>query len=313
MAADHFLDGMLGRSLCYAGIAAMSGMATWRMVTRARPAAGKQGALVIGGLISALLGAGLLLNTAAIMAVNVFVSSSSALEDRLVGPDAYWAVLHDMDYGRYWLFFLASVLALSLYWRLARGRPSLQDPGVWLFALAGLGALALMGHAADTGLWSWPFAVDFLHMTAAIAWLGGLTVLVLGRVGALWPVTETELRRFSRFAGIAFVLALALGVWRLWLTTHSLSALFSVSYGWVLAGKLLAVTGVIFSAWRLRHSLAQAEGFDETQWERFDDTLGIEVFFAALLILAAALLTQLPPPPDYPAPSAHLSRPVRAA
>ena len=128
-------------------------------------------------------------------------------------------------------------------------------------------------------------------------------MLTAGRFGAYCQIDPVAIRRFSRLAGWLMMIAILSGILRLYLQDVSLAALSLDIYGWVLAGKLLALLGFLLSAYSLRRWLATSESMGNPPWRRFDDRLSAEVFFAAVLILMAALLTQLPPPPPDPVPA----------
>ncbi|MEW6612615.1 MAG: CopD family protein [Pseudomonadota bacterium] len=313
MADPHLLDGMLARALAYAGTAAMTGPATWRLLTGAVAAHAR--ALRIGGLAAACGSAALALHATTLMAFTAFVPDDSGLlelAETRIGPGDYATVLRDTAYGHAWLAYVGALLLLTGYGRLSRAWPRAQAWGTWLLGLGALGALALMGHAGEWGAGSTLFAVDLLHLTAVTAWLGGFMVLVLGRFGTGERVLPPALRAFSRFAAPAMLVAVGSGIGRLALQEVGLDALAHSAYGWVLAGKLLALLGVLLSAYGLRRWLRAVHEPAAAQWRTFDDRLSAEIFFAALLLLAAALLTQLPPPPSYPASSAARFHPTDA-
>jgi hypothetical protein len=129
-----------------------------------------------------------------------------------------------------------------------------------------------------------------IHLLLGLTWIGGLSILVVGRLGGGWRIEYAELQSFSRVALPLFLLIVVMGMIRLGLQYWYEKGLGSI-YVTMLVLKLVAVAGVIVSAARLRRLL----GSQVATESQYDEKLGTEVFFAALLVLSTALLTQLPP------------------
>ncbi|MEK8090533.1 CopD family protein [Thermithiobacillus plumbiphilus] len=302
MADAHLLDGMLGRALDYAGLALIASPALWQVLTRS---AGPHRRLVLGGTLSATAGALISLHAVTLMAFSPFVpDNSSALEiaELDLGLGDYHQVLSSSAFGKAWLLHVLTLLAAALI----SGHGRMTCAKAWTsLILAGISAagLAFMGHAGEYGWQSWLYMTDLLHLGAALTWLAGLSMLTVDRLGGYGQIDLPAIGRFSRLAGWLMAGAMASGLLRLYLQGVSRTALLEDIYGWVLAGKLLALVSVLLSAWSLRRWLATSEGMGNPPWRRFDDRLSAEFFFAAVLILMAALLTQLPPPPPDPVPA----------
>ncbi len=141
-----------------------------------------------------------------------------------------------------------------------------------------LAAPTLAGHALDPRNYRALIAlVDFVHVSAAAIWIGGLLLLVVSR-GA---------RARRRFPTIAIGAVLVLGaasIPRAIAAFPSLSSVVHTSYGQT----LLVKTGILFAvlavAWLNRHRIAQIG-------------LGAELALLGGLVVAVAVLTELPPPP----------------
>lgn len=271
---------MLGRSLSYLGVGLFLGLAVWRLlVSDGRPADLRPYRLT--AWLCGLAGAALSLNATVISALNPFAPT---LTDPAL-PPGLGDYLHFLLHTAYGTAWLALVAALTL-----AGVAGRRTGWVGLWGMAALAALALTGHAGDAGLAQPRYWLDLLHATFALAWLGGLAVLIPGRLGGRWRAGRAELRAFSRFALPAFGLAAFTGVVRAGLEWQTQGGLGGLYLG-VLGLKVLAVTGVAVSAYRLRQWLARPAAADPA----YDDGLSREVFFAAVLVLLTALLTQLAP------------------
>ncbi|HYD33966.1 MAG TPA: CopD family protein, partial [Methylophilaceae bacterium] len=214
-------------------------------------------------------------------AVDPFASSFGMQASSITFLDYRQMLLHT-TYGNAWLLYMgllaASILLIRHAW------PS------WLAAIGGSFALAACGHSGEYGLDAPLYWVGAVHLLLALTWLGGLCMLVAGRLGSGWRIEFQELRSFSSIALPLFMAIVLLGLVRLALQYDYEDGLGPI-YVAILVLKLTAVVGVVVSAYRLRKLLGHAEAKEVD----YDNKLGTEIFFAGLLILATALLTQLPP------------------
>ncbi len=161
------------------------------------------------------------------------------------------------------------------------------------------GGLSLSGHdAVDPGS-SWLSELaDWVHLSAASIWVGGLVSLVV----AVWRVAP-ELRReaFARFSRLAtglVALVLVAGTYLSIVRLPHLADLWTQRYGQVLLVKLALVAVVIcFGAahhFLVRPRLAGAgDGF----LTRVGRSLTGECAVAVSVLLLAAILTDSKPPP----------------
>lgn len=179
----------------------------------------------------------------------------------------------------------------------------------WWFALAaclGVGLTAGMTGHANTAR-SGPFGslLDAAHVLAGALWLGGLAVLFLAGLGASRGVAASErpmvlrllVADFSRRALFLAPATVGLGAW---LAARYLSwswplHLTQSEYGWVLAGKLVAVGGVgalgVYN-WRITQPrLAKEDG--ERRLRRCS---ALELLFGVILLALTAVLVALPLP-----------------
>jgi copper transport protein len=176
---------------------------------------------------------------------------------------------------------------------------------LWLAFAVSLGfasGLSLSGHsAADAGS-SWKSELaDWVHLSAACLWLGGLLQLAL----VVWPLAP-ELRkeaflRYARLAPVLIATLLTAGIYLSILRLPHLSDLWTESYGHVLLVKLGLVTVAL--AWGGAHHM-----FARPLVERGHPIVGKlsrsllgEASVGMVVLLAAAVLVDSKPPPQ-PAP-----------
>jgi copper transport protein len=169
-----------------------------------------------------------------------------------------------------------------------------------LIAVGFASGLSLSGHdAVDPGS-SWRSELaDWVHLSAASLWIGGLVSLIV----AVWLVAP-ELRRqaflrFSRLATVLIALVLAAGTYLSIVRLPHLADLWTQGYGQVLLVKLSLVAVVL--AWGgvhhflIRPALARAsDGF----LARVGRSLLGESAIAIAVLLLAAILTDSKPPPQ---------------
>jgi copper transport protein len=166
-------------------------------------------------------------------------------------------------------------------------------------AIGFVSGLSLSGHdAVDPGS-SWASELaDWVHISAASLWIGGLVSLVL----AIW-LAAPELRRvaflrFSRLATVLVGLVLGAGTYLAIVRLPHLHDLWTAGYGQVLLVKIaLVAVALSFGAahhFLVRPRLARAgEGF----LTRVGRSLVAESAVAISVLLLAAILTDSKPPP----------------
>ncbi len=190
----------------------------------------------------------------------------------------------------------ALVLALVyLSWLLDR-----VEPLVPAFALAVVfvGGLSVSGHdAVDPGS-SWKTEIaDWVHISAASLWIGGLATMAL----LLWTGAP-ELRRaaflrFSRLATVLIALVLGAGVYLAIVRLPHLSQLWSTGYGQVLLVKIalvcLALLWGAFHHFVVVPALERADGGFLNRIGR--SLVGESMVGMAVLLLAAILVDSRPP------------------
>jgi len=192
-----------------------------------------------------------------------------------------------------------ALVAALLFLAWLTDRAALLVPAFAL-ALAFASGLSLSGHSGVDAGASWKSQLaDWVHLSAASVWLGGLGAMLL----AVWPLAP-ELRRvaFARFARLATVLialVVAAGVYLSVLRLPRVDALWEESYGRVLLVKLALVSVAL--AWGAFHHLvvrpALAHGSDRFV-RRVGRSLAGEAIVGSAVLLAAAVLVDSKPPPQ---------------
>ncbi|MDO8612265.1 MAG: CopD family protein [Dehalococcoidia bacterium] len=233
--------------------------------------------------------------------------------------------LHELDrvleteWGERWLwrhYLLASVAAflvlhLAIPPRGATGaRLSLW--GAWGSSLAYLLFLSLVSHANAVPQGSfWAAASDFVHLSAAAIWIGGLvatSALLIWSTRMLpseerTPLLAAAISRLSLVATTSVVLLMATGLFNALAEVSTWSSLVNTAYGRTLTAKLtllvplLAVAGT--NAFLLRPRLVREAVADGAKVERLrrvlTRTVPIEAAVAFVVLVVAAVLTQYTP------------------
>ena len=171
----------------------------------------------------------------------------------------------------------------------------------FLLALGFASGLSLSGHsAADAGS-SWISELaDWLHLSAAALWVGGLVQLAF----VIWPL-EPGLRRraflrFSRLATVLIVVLLGAGTYLSILRLPHLADLWTQGYGRVLLVKLALVSLAL--AWGAAHHLLVRPKLERGAplFAGLPRSLAGESAVGMAILLVAAVLVDSKPPPRPP-------------
>ncbi len=226
-------------------------------------------------------------------------------------------------FGTLWLSRLAlliapaltlPILSAELELRAADEEPiaSLSGQRAWLLLLiAGLAyalVTSISGHAATTDPILLSILVDWVHLVASSAWLGGVLILalVLPRMIRALPVTaqfKTLLRiilRFSALALVAIQLLIVTGFYQTWVHVDGPLALGQSLYGGTLLVKLLLLVPLLgFAAmnrfWILPRLVRETNAPTAQTIQRLWQTLWGEMTIGMVVLLVVGLLTALPP------------------
>lgn len=177
-----------------------------------------------------------------------------------------------------------TVIPLALMWRLYSRRPLLWLIGAAAAVLAVLPALS--GHAWTSSSRAIAVAVAAGHVVATGMWIGGLTVVLAARGGAV----ANRLARFSPVAAWALAVTVVTGAASGWLQTKSLDAATSTFYGRLLLVKVAVVALIALAGFVVRRQLG-----------RTGDARRIvmaELGLAAVVLAVTAVVVNQPPARD---------------
>jgi copper transport protein len=299
-APPQALDALL-RWLSYAAAALLAGGLSfavlvwgpaWRQ-SRAAPDADARASALFRRL--ALVGAAGLAATTALFALNQAALAGEVPLWRAGGP--LLALLTGRT-GALLGVRLALLLALALG---ARRLPDVgggrQRPWIAALAITGLALLtfSLQGHGAADGDWL-AVALDWLHLAAMGAWLGGIVplALLLARRDAAGVPASTLVPRFSAVALVSVATLALSGAYAAWIHVGDVEALLSTTYGRALLVKLgifaalgaLGALNLLAFSPRLKRSGAAA-------WLR--RSVRAELALGAALLLAAGTIMAVSP------------------
>ena len=277
---EHLLDGVLVRGAVYLALAISAGPILWAWLVE--PSRGTSAVGARWRVIAALV----LLAFAGVLGI---VQATLAFAERWSFADAA-TVLSETAYGR----MLAVHVAVSLGHAVAVA--SRRPVPTIVTALAATLTVTLLGHAAVQG--AGHAAVQVAHAAAAIAWLGGLVVLI-ERI-ARRTIGVAAVRRFGRVAAVLVGVLAVTGLART--ASFVIGGARAPVWLGVLIGKLGFFAGALAVAYGHRrtgfHGVRDAGTDAETgaAWRRFQRLLILELWLVACALLLAALLSQLPPP-----------------
>jgi copper transport protein len=170
--------------------------------------------------------------------------------------------------------------------------------GALVLAVGFASGLSLSGHsAADAGSSKWSELADWVHLTAACVWAGGLVQLL-----AAGERRREAFVRFARLAPVLIVLLLAAGIYLSVLRLPHLDDLWTTRYGVILLVKIGLVCVAL--AWGAFHHFVVTPRLDRPGvLARLPRSLaGESAVGMAVLLAAAVLVDSKPPPRPVPAP-----------
>ncbi|HYY32070.1 MAG TPA: copper resistance protein CopC [Gaiellaceae bacterium] len=169
----------------------------------------------------------------------------------------------------------------------------------FVLALAFASGLSLSGHqAADKGSSRVTEFADWVHLSSALLWVGGLAVLAV----CVWPLAPALRRevfvRFSRLATLLIAALLGAGIYLSVVRLPAVSDLWTAGYGRVLLVKIgLVSVALLWGAFH--HFVARPALVREgpSAWPaRLGKTLLGEASVAMAILLLAAILVDSKPP-----------------
>ena len=210
-------------------------------------------------------------------------------------------VMTRTHFGTVWMWRAAVIVPLFLLMGATGRAAHLATCGL---ALGVALTTTLVGHAADQGDLSLAALVDWIHISAAAAWTGGLLCLagLVLREVRQWQHEPLAmlLRRFSSLAGWCLLAVVASGIYNACTRLGSLSALWTSAYGKVLIAKLALVLVVAVLGAANRFAVLPRLGAMRSRSARAEERLVSYVFWEAALVVlifgCTALLTESTPP-----------------
>jgi copper transport protein len=176
----------------------------------------------------------------------LFVVQSAASAGTLSGgatPVALFATLHS-SFGLDWL---VRIVAIAVLWACSASRNGIAGAIGACAAIATLTTLTFGGHAAGLAAQGPPLAmpiIDWLHLLATSAWLGGLGVLTAGLFGSP-QISDADRRawlaRFTKLAIPAVIVMLFTGWYASLAHEPNLWLLLTTRWGTVLVIKVVLV------------------------------------------------------------------------
>jgi putative copper resistance protein D len=173
----------------------------------------------------------------------------------------------------------------------------------WLRIVLGMAlgvTIALTGHAADHGDFTFHVLMDSLHVIAAGLWVGGLfglAIVLRGDLKAMSPDTLARIiPRFSTLAGLALLAVVMGGTFNTWISLPNISALWSTTYGRILSLKVLAASLLVaFGAVNRYIVLPRLKSHQAAAGALFAKWIRREVFVAVVVIGLTAILCETIP------------------
>ena len=209
------------------------------------------------------------------------------------------ALLNLIQPGQAWVTWLRILLlGFLLYLAVKLTPPGQGSTTPWflalMLALYMLLSFSLESHAAALNQ-PLPILIDWLHIIAMTAWLGGLLPLFLLLRSTEMPASVL-VPRFSRLALVCVAILALSGLYSAYLEVHTVQALISTLYGQALAFKsLLFFTLIGFGAInllllspRLKASTGKA-----VRWMRY--TVRFELALGLLLLAAVGIMAGVTP------------------
>ncbi|HKQ03416.1 MAG TPA: CopD family protein, partial [Actinomycetes bacterium] len=249
-------------------------------------------------------GARVLLAVAAALAVAGGVARFLAEKARI---DAPLGTLLDSSTGQGLLRLAVGVVVTAVaVWFLAAGLRREPEPGpveTWRLVVVGVAAgvtmllHVLVGHAAGpSSLRSVNLLVQWLHLLAVGAWIGGLVWLLAGLRGRERPEQLASAVRFSKLAAPVLGLVAVTGLSRALHLAGGWRGLLDSPYGHFLDVKVALFLGLVLlgALNRFRVVPALADGV-RLGLDSLRRNVRGEVALAACILAVTAVLSQLPP------------------
>ncbi|MGV9801075.1 cytochrome c oxidase assembly protein [Mycobacterium sp. NPDC003449] len=228
--------------------------------------------------------------------------SGQPVADHL-SPVEIWSVASLVDIAGAWRWTAILAAAVTI-----ASLPVLRwgwTPVLLAGSLLTLVPLALTGHSSAGGAHDLATNSLFIHLMAGALWAGGLMALLVHalRRGDHGENTALAARRFSALALWCFVAMGVSGVLNA-LVRMRISDLFTTSYGWLVVGKMVALTALGVLGWaQRRRGLARLAADPAASGALIRLAVTEAALFGVTFGIAVGL-GRTPPPPERVQPSA---------
>ena len=168
-------------------------------------------------------------------------------------PPVLPLVLFKTHYGTVWCVRIGALILMALSAAVARYRDTRTFLVLMLFfAVVVSMTSSASGHGADTGDFSVPEMMDWLHLIAACLWGGGLMVLAVtalpdltGRREMSAPLIAAVAGRFSALAGITVAMIGITALYNIWSYVGWSAQSWGASYGIIVIAKMALFFGLL--------------------------------------------------------------------
>jgi|GEM_PF-449330 len=176
---------------------------------------------------------------------------------------------------------------------------------IWVAMLLGGSLLVVQSafsHANGAYDMNAAVAADWLHLTAMVAWVGGLVqfVGIIGPVrGAFTPASLTLSRlvaHFTNFARIAVAILFLTGLYSAWLQVGSVDGLMNTPYGQVLLVKLILIVPTLaLAAINMLYTHRGLAAGAEIWGSRLRRLIGAEIALTLGVLVTVGMMTAASP------------------
>jgi len=277
-------SGDVARLVLYLGLVLLLGAGSWTLLTGGDVPGFRRRLPVIGWAMAFVA-------SAALYGLYGATAVAGSMSD-VFSPEV-WGRIDGSQTGRMILLRLALLVALGVLLVLR----SLRAAGWWRYGalLAGLGSLITLpaaGHPTGASPRALYVALDMVHLTAIVGWMGGLALFALG--GRAWLEDEratAAVRTFSRTATVLVPVIVVTGVLQAVELAGGVDAITETDWGRTLLVKL-SVVSVLVAIGAVSRWLVQQVGTTAVR-----RTVIAEAVLGVVVLAATASLVTLPPEP----------------
>jgi len=278
-------SGDVARLVLYLGLVLLLGAGSWTLLTGGDVPGFRRRLPVIGWAMAFVA-------SAALYGLYGATAVAGSMSD-VFSPEV-WGRIDGSQTGRMILLRLALLVALGVLLVLRSSRAA----GWWRYGalLAGLGSLITLpaaGHPTGASPRALYVALDMVHLTAIVGWMGGLALFALG--GRAWLEDEratAAVRTFSRTATVLVPVIVVTGVLQAVELAGGVDAITETDWGRTLLVKL-SVVSVLVAIGAVSRWLVQQVGTTAVR-----RTVIAEAVLGVVVLAATASLVTLPPEPS---------------